>query len=73
MLQLANDASDHGMEIHRFSFILGQARRSFDEAEELFLYRWTWVALGSDTVRGPDLRTVKLIWGCSHMVIGQGI
>jgi hypothetical protein len=39
MLQLANDASDHGMEIHRFSFILGQARRSFDEAEELFLYR----------------------------------
>ncbi|OWY43830.1 Ankyrin repeat and death-like protein 1A [Alternaria alternata] len=36
---LANDASDHGMEIHRFSFILGQARRSFDEAEELFLYR----------------------------------
>jgi hypothetical protein len=39
MLQLANDASDNGMEIHRFSFILGQARRTFDEVEELFLYR----------------------------------
>ncbi|PSN59786.1 hypothetical protein BS50DRAFT_536985 [Corynespora cassiicola Philippines] len=31
---LANNPKDPGMEIHRFSFILGKARREFDKVEE---------------------------------------